>query len=140
MSYYLSKLESIKILKELYVFREELLCDLAKNRTHELDTAKIEASQNINFYLEIVERQIKNEAIKRNYLTKIESLEASIVEKDRLLFVAEVKDLLLKDIKDKNMNCIDILRGEDLNSIRYVKMLEYRVDSLQNHLYDLKRF
>jgi hypothetical protein len=72
--------------------------------------------------------------------TKIESLEASIVEKDRLLLVAEVKDLLLKDIKDKNMNCIDILRGEDLNSIRYVKMLEYRVDSLQNHLYDLKRF
>ena len=57
MSYYLSKLESIKSLKELYVFREELLCDLAKNRTHELDTAKIEASQNINFYLEIVERQ-----------------------------------------------------------------------------------
>ena len=71
---------------------------------------------------------------------KIESLEASIVEKDRLLLIAEVKDLLLKDIKDKNMNCIDILRGEDLNSIRYVKMLEYRVDSLQNHLYDLKRF
>lgn len=73
MSYYLSKLESIKSLKELYVFREELLCDLAKNRTHELDTIKIEASQNINFYLEIVERQIKYEAIKRNFLTKIES-------------------------------------------------------------------
>lgn len=83
MSYYLSKLESIKSLKELYVFREELLCDLAKNRTHELDTAKIEASQNINFYLEIVERQIKNEAIKRNYLTKIESpkTESNLEEK-----------------------------------------------------------
>lgn len=83
MSYYLSKLESIKSLKELYVFREELLCDLAKNRTHELDTTKIEASQNINFYLEIVESQIKNEAIKRNYLTKIESpkTESNLEEK-----------------------------------------------------------
>lgn len=71
---------------------------------------------------------------------KIQSLESSIVEKDRLLLSIEIKDLLLKDPKYKNMTCIDILRGEDLNSIRYVKMLEYRVDSLQNHLYDLKRF
>jgi hypothetical protein len=66
--------------------------------------------------------------------TKIESLEASIVEKDRLLLVAEVKDLLLKDIKNKNMDCIDVLRSDELNDIKYVNMLQYRYDSLENHI------
>lgn len=67
--------------------------------------------------------------------TKIESLEASIVEKDRLLLIAEVKDLLLKDIKNKNMDCISIMsRCNELTDIKYVKMLQYRYDSLENHI------
>ena len=67
--------------------------------------------------------------------TKIESLEASIVEKDRLLLIAEVKDLLLKDIKNKNMDCVSIMsRCNELTDIKYVKMLQYRYDSLENHI------
>jgi hypothetical protein len=66
---------------------------------------------------------------------KIESLEASIVEKDRLLLIAEVKDLLLKDIKNKNMDCVSIMsRCNELTDIKYVKMLQYRYDSLENHI------
>lgn len=67
--------------------------------------------------------------------TKIEYLESTIVEKDRLILVAEVKDLLLKDINNKNMDCIGIaFRCNELIHIKNVKRLQYRCDSLESEL------